>query len=44
MTYIARITGQSGSYIAEFLLAKGYEVHGIKRRASSFNTQRFDHL
>ncbi|MGV3654287.1 MAG: GDP-mannose 4,6-dehydratase [Noviherbaspirillum sp.] len=41
---ITGITGQDGSYLAEFLLAKGYEVHGIKRRASSFNTQRVDHL
>ena len=41
---ITGITGQDGSYLAEFLLAKGYEVHGIKRRASSFNTQRIDHL
>ena len=38
------ITGQDGSYLTEFLLAKGYEVHGIKRRASSFNTDRIDHL
>ena len=38
------ITGQDGSYLAEFLLAKGYEVHGIKRRTSLFNTQRIDHL
>lgn len=38
------ITGQDGSYLAEFLLAKGYEVHGIKRRASSFNTDRIDHI
>jgi len=38
------ITGQDGSYLAELLLAKGYEVHGIKRRASSFNTERIDHL
>jgi GDPmannose 4,6-dehydratase len=37
---ITGITGQDGSYLAEFLLAKGYEVHGIKRRASQFNTQR----
>jgi GDPmannose 4,6-dehydratase len=37
-------TGQDGSYLVEFLLAKGYEVHGVKRRASSFNTQRIDHL
>ncbi len=41
---ITGITGQDGSYLAEFLLAKGYVVHGIKRRASLFNTQRIDHL
>ena len=41
---ISGITGQDGSYLAEFLLEKGYEVHGIKRRASSFNTDRIDHL
>ena len=41
---ITGITGQDGSYLAEFLLQKGYEVHGIKRRASSFNTARVDHL
>jgi GDPmannose 4,6-dehydratase len=41
---ITGITGQDGSYLAEFLLSKGYEVHGIKRRASSFNTQRVDHI
>jgi GDPmannose 4,6-dehydratase len=41
---ITGITGQDGSYLAEFLLAKGYMVHGIKRRASSFNTQRIDHI
>lgn len=41
---ITGITGQDGSYLAEFLLQKGYEVHGIKRRASSFNTDRIDHL
>ncbi len=41
---ITGITGQDGSYLAEFLLQKGYEVHGIKRRASSFNTQRIDHI
>ena len=41
---ITGITGQDGSYLAEFLLEKGYEVHGIKRRASSFNTDRIDHL
>lgn len=41
---ITGLTGQDGSYLAEFLLDKGYEVHGIKRRASSFNTQRVDHI
>src|SRR3974390_2792004 len=41
---ITGITGQDGSYLAELLLAKGYEVHGIKRRSSSFNTERIDHL
>ena len=41
---ITGITGQDGSYLAELLLSKGYEVHGIKRRASSFNTSRIDHL
>jgi GDPmannose 4,6-dehydratase len=41
---ITGVTGQDGSYLAEFLLGKGYEVHGIKRRASSFNTQRVDHI
>ena len=41
---ITGITGQDGSYLAELLLQKGYEVHGVKRRASSFNTQRIDHL
>ena len=41
---ITGITGQDGSYLAEFLLSKGYEVHGIKRRASSLNTQRIDHI
>ena len=41
---ITGVTGQDGSYLAEFLLQKNYEVHGIKRRASSFNTQRIDHL
>lgn len=41
---ISGITGQDGSYLAELLLEKGYEVHGIRRRASSFNTQRIDHL
>ncbi|WP_448212789.1 GDP-mannose 4,6-dehydratase [Colwellia sp. MEBiC06753] len=42
--FITGITGQDGSYLAEFLLEKGYEVHGIKRRASSFNTERIDHI
>jgi GDPmannose 4,6-dehydratase len=41
---ITGVTGQDGSYLAEFLLARGYEVHGVKRRASSFNTARVDHL
>ena len=41
---ITGITGQDGSYLAEFLIKKNYEVHGIKRRSSSFNTGRIDHL
>jgi len=41
---ITGITGQDGSYLAELLLEKGYEVHGIVRRSSSFNTQRIDHI
>ena len=41
---ITGITGQDGSYLAEILLQKGYDVHGIIRRSSSFNTQRIDHL
>ena len=41
---ITGVTGQDGSYLAEFLLEKGYEVHGIKRRASLFNTSRIDHI
>src|SRR5215475_1109161 len=41
---ITGITGQDGAYLTEWLLQKGYEVHGIKRRASSFNTERIDHL
>ena len=41
---ITGITGQDGSYLAEFLLEKGYQVHGIKRRSSLFNTQRVDHI
>ena len=41
---ITGITGQDGAYLAEFLLGKGYEVHGIKRRSSLLNTDRIDHL
>jgi len=41
---ITGITGQDGAYLAELLLGKGYEVHGIKRRSSMFNTDRIDHL
>lgn len=41
---ITGITGQDGSYLAELLISKGYEVHGIIRRSSSFNTARIDHL
>ena len=41
---ITGITGQDGAYLAAFLLKKGYEVHGLKRRSSSFNTGRIDHL
>ena len=41
---ITGITGQDGSYLAEFLLEKGYVVHGIKRKSSSFNTDRIDHI
>ena len=41
---ITGVTGQDGAYLAEFLLGKGYEVHGVKRRASLFNTSRIDHL
>jgi len=41
---ITGVTGQDGSYLTEFLLAKGYEVHGLMRRASLFNTDRIDHL
>ena len=41
---ISGITGQDGSYLTELLLEKNYEVHGIKRRSSSFNTERIDHL
>ena len=42
--FITGITGQDGSYLAELLLEKGYEVHGLIRRASTFNTSRIDHL
>lgn len=42
--FITGVTGQDGSYLAEFLLDKGYQVHGLKRRASQFNTQRIDHI
>ena len=41
---ITGITGQDGSYLAELLLSKGYEVHGLIRRASTFNTRRIDHI
>ena len=41
---ITGITGQDGSYLAELLLEKGYEVHGVKRRASSLNSERIDHI
>ena len=41
---VTGITGQDGSYLAELLIAKGYEVHGLMRRSSSFNTSRIDHL
>ena len=41
---ITGVTGQDGAYLAELLLSKGYEVHGIKRRTSLFNTDRIDHL
>ena len=41
---ITGVTGQDGAYLAELLLGKGYEVHGIKRRASQLNTERIDHL
>ncbi len=42
--FITGITGQDGSYLAELLLSKGYEVHGLMRSASTFNTTRIDHL
>ena len=41
---ITGITGQDGAYLADLLLSKGYEVHGIKRRSSQINTQRIDHI
>ncbi|MEN9412667.1 MAG: hypothetical protein RIQ92_1104, partial [Actinomycetota bacterium] len=41
---ITGVTGQDGSYLAEFLLEKGYEVHGLIRRSSTFNTSRIDHI
>ena len=41
---ITGVTGQDGSYLAELLLSKGYEVHGLVRRSSTFNTRRIDHL
>jgi hypothetical protein len=41
---ITGCTGQDGSYLSEFLLANGYEVHGLRRRASGFNTERIDHV
>ena len=44
VSLITGVTGQDGSYLAEFLLEKGYIVHGIKRRASLFNTDRIDHI
>lgn len=44
VAFITGVTGQDGSYLAELLLEKGYEVHGLKRRASSFNTERVDHI
>ncbi len=44
VAFITGVTGQDGAYLSEFLLKKGYEVHGLKRRASSFNTDRIDHL
>ena len=44
VAFITGITGQDGSYLAELLLQKGYEVHGLKRRSSSFNTSRIDNL
>ena len=44
IAFITGITGQDGSYLAEILIKKGYEVHGLKRRSSSLNTSRIDHI
>src|SRR5690606_13595373 len=44
VAFITGVTGQDGAYLSEFLLKKGYIVHGLKRRSSSFNTDRIDHL
>src|ERR1700686_446911 len=44
VAFITGVTGQDGAYLAELLIEKGYEVHGVKRRSSSFNTERVDHL
>ena len=44
IAFITGVTGQDGAYLAEFLLKKGYQVHGVKRRSSSFNTGRVDHI
>jgi GDPmannose 4,6-dehydratase len=44
IAFITGVTGQDGAYLAEFLLKKGYEVHGLRRRSSSFNSKRLDHL
>lgn len=44
LALITGVTGQDGDYLSEFLLKKGYQVHGIKRRASSFNKDRIDHI
>ena len=42
--FITGVTGQDGAYLSEFLLSKGYIVHGLKRRSSSLNTERIDHI
>lgn len=44
VAFITGVTGQDGAYLSEFLLKKGYQVHGLKRRSSLFNTNRIDHL